>query len=150
MGGLHAAAERRGNQEGKLIAAVRLWAGGDAAQRRRRFTPRPDLDELADLTGGEAAPAAAPDEEEDTPTLFRVWAPVWAVFDLFLMAERIWRYPPLGGPPLGLDWTQLESLARGLSVAWTRETIVMVRAMEDEAARIWTDEWKRKNPPKGT
>lgn len=92
--------------------------------------------------------AAQPDEDEPEP--FRIWAPVWAVFDLFLMAERSWRYPALGGPPIGLDWIQVESLARALAVAWTRETVVLMRVMEKEAATIGADEWKRNTPPKGT
>ena len=80
--------------------------------------------------------------------MVRVWSGVWPIFELFIAAERVWRYPPLGGPPIGLDWTQVRALADGYGVPWERETLILMQAAEVEAARIWTAEWKRKNPPK--
>ncbi|WP_179166348.1 DUF1799 domain-containing protein [Azospirillum agricola] len=72
------------------------------------------------------------------------------MFELFLKCERVWRYPAMGGPPISLDWAQVSPLADGLGVPWDRDTIDLMQAMETEAARIWTAEWKRKNPPKTT
>lgn len=70
------------------------------------------------------------------------------MFDLFIRCERVWRYPALGGPPQGLDWAQVRSLADALEVPWTGETLDLMQAMEAAAAEVWTEEWKRKNPPK--
>lgn len=60
----------------------------------------------------------------------------------------MWRYPALGGPPQGLDWGQVRALAAGLKVSWNAETIDLMQGMETAAAEVWTEEWKRKNPPK--
>lgn len=54
----------------------------------------------------------------------------------------------MGGPAIGLDWAQVRPLADGLGVAWDRQTIQLMRAAEDEAAKVWTADWKRKNPIK--
>lgn len=76
--------------------------------------------------------------------------PLWPHMELFMACERCWRYPPMGGPPIGLDWSQVRPLADGLGVVWNRETIDWLQAMEREAATLWTAEWKRKNPTKPT
>ncbi len=67
-----------------------------------------------------------------------------------MACERSWRYPAMGGPPIGLDWSQVRPLSDGLGVAWDRTTIVMMQAMEQEAAKVWTADWNRKNPPNPT
>lgn len=76
----------------------------------------------------------------------RVWAPVWPLFELFAACATAWRHPPLGGPPLGLDWVQVQALAAAFAVPWNRETVVLMQAMEGAAGAVWLAEWKRKNP----
>lgn len=148
MGRLPADPERR-RQEGKLIAAVRRWAGGgDAPARRRLVSPQPTAADWAELGGGTETPAATEPAEETGPEVVQVWPAVWPVFELFIASERSWRYPPMGGPPVGLDWTQVRALADGYGVAWERRTLDLLRAAEGEAAGIWLADWKRRNPPK--
>ncbi|SMH62529.1 DUF1799 domain-containing protein [Azospirillum agricola] len=103
------------------------------------------MGDWAELTGAEPVAEAA---REEAPDIVRVWAGVWPVFELFIAAERLWRYPALGGPPIGLDWAQLRVLADGYGVPWDRTTLVLIQAAEAEAGGIWLAEWKRKNPPK--
>lgn len=54
----------------------------------------------------------------------------------------------MGGPPIGLDWTQVRALADGFGVAWDRTTISLLQAAEADLANHWLAEEKRKNPPK--
>jgi hypothetical protein len=129
LGRVFVGAERR-PQKGKLIEAARRWAGGGPAKRR-------------------SANVGAGDDGGDVEVI-PLHRPLWPHLELFMACERSWRYPPMGGPPIGLDWSQVRPLAEGLGVAWNRETIDRLQAMEHEAATIWTAEWKRKNPTKPT
>lgn len=141
MGSLHSGPQR-GGQAGKLTAAVRIWAGG----RDRPARPlAPDAAELAALTGDEDAPT--PPEPVPGGSI-RLWRPLWPVFDLFDRLARCWRYPALGGPPVGLDWTQARALADGFGVPWDRDTLTLLQAAEEEAAGIWTKKWERDHPAK--
>ncbi|ALG75049.1 hypothetical protein VY88_26290 [Azospirillum thiophilum] len=114
------------------------------------MSARPTASDWAELTGKPAPDGAEDDSPADpAPDVVRVWSGVWPIFELFTMAERVWRYPALGGPPIGLDWGQVRALADGYGVPWDRETLTLLQAAEVEAAGIWTAEWRRKNPPKG-
>lgn len=114
--------------------------------QRRRVSPRPTTADWEELTGTAAPVAEA--AAEPPPDVVRVWVGNWPFFELFIAAERLWRYPAMGGPPIGLDWTQLRALADGYGVAWNRDAMVMLQAAETEAATLWLADWKRKNPPK--
>ena len=80
--------------------------------------------------------------------MFIVWTPLWDVFMLFCAAERLWRYPAMGGPAIGLDLVQVRCLAEGRGMPWNSETVGLIQAMEAEAARVWVEEWKRTHPDK--
>lgn len=79
--------------------------------------------------------------------MIAVHASVWPLFDLFRRSERAWRYPPQGGPPLGLDLVQVRAIADALQVAWDTDTLDALQAMEATASKVFADDWKRKNPP---
>lgn len=146
MGGVHPGPQRRG-EKGKLIAAVRIWAGGPDRPRPRRLTP--DAAELAALTGDEDARPARPEPdppEPDPAGEIRLWRPLWPVFELFALLGRSWRYPAFGGPPIGLDWTQARAMAEGLGVAWDRDTLTLLQAAEGVAADLWAARWERDHP----
>lgn len=98
------------------------------------------------LTGDEDAADEPP--EPDPGGEIRLWRPLWPVFELFTMLGRCWRYPALGGPPIGLDWMQARPLAEGLGLAWDHNTLTLLQAAEDEVAGIWTQKWERDHPAK--
>lgn len=76
-----------------------------------------------------------------------VWAPVWPVFAFFAdWLVRCWRYPPLGGPPLGLDWVQAQALAAAAHLPWDGTTCENLRLMEEAALTVWTEKWERRHP----
>nr|WP_281378924.1 DUF1799 domain-containing protein [Azospirillum oleiclasticum] len=100
--------------------------------------------------GGEPEDAPPPDDpDEPRPFPVTLWRPAWPLFELFVAADRVWRYPAMGGPPIGLDLVQLRQLADAFGIAWDRETLVLVQAMEMAACAIHEADWRRRHPPKG-
>lgn len=108
---------------------------------------KPDPGTVATLAGRAppvgCAPAAAPRRIALLPE-------VMPFLRLFRHAERCLRYPPLGGPPLGFDWPQLQAIAAGMGIPWDGTAIELMAAAEAEATGIWLADWKRRHPQRGT
>ncbi|HYH17569.1 MAG TPA: DUF1799 domain-containing protein [Azospirillum sp.] len=73
-------------------------------------------------------------------------AAVWPIFALFDAARRMWRKPPMGGVPLGLDLLQVRQLADAHGVPWDAETVTSLQAMEEAALAVWEAEYERRRP----
>lgn len=120
---------------------AKAWARGFAPARLPRAEVNRQVDILMGREPVEPDNAAVEAAKEDYPVL----EPYVPIALLFLRATGVMRYPAMGGPPLGLDWVQVEVLARqtGMEMPLGEWVVDTLEAMANAACKVLRDKAER-------